>query len=202
MAVIFLSIFRFVRLLVSGHQAVAVENAALRLQVAAFQRKRKRPVLTTFDRLCWVGLSRVWRGWRGPLLYVKPDTVVRWQRERFRRFWARLSQPQRRGRGRPATAAEIRRLIEQMAAINPLWRAPRIHGELKMLGIAVSERTVSGLLRSVRRPPTQTWKTFLHNHLGQLVSIDFFTVPTVTMKVLFVFILFSYWMGWIEPRSY
>ena len=65
------------------HQAVAVENAALRLQLAAFQRKRKRPVLTTFDRLCWVGLSRVWRGWRGPLLYVKADTVVRWQRERF-----------------------------------------------------------------------------------------------------------------------
>jgi putative transposase len=118
--------------------------------------------------------------------------VVRWQRERFRSFWARLSQPQRRGRGRPATAAEIRRLIEQMAAINPLWRAPRIYGELKMLGIAVSERTVSRLLRSVRRPPTQSWKTFLHNHLGQLVSIDFFTVPTVTMKVLFVFILLEH----------
>jgi hypothetical protein len=192
MPVIFLSIFRFVRLLLSGHQAVAFENAALRLQLAAFQRKRKRPVLTTFDRLFWVGLSRVWRGWRVPLLYVKPDTVVRWQRERFRRFWARLSQPQRRGRGRPATAAEIRRLIEQMAAINPLWRAPRIHGELKMLGIAVSERTVSRILRTVRRPPSQTWKTFLHNHLGQLVSIDFFTVPTVTMKVLFVFILLEH----------
>jgi hypothetical protein len=84
------SIFRFLRLLLSGHQAVAVENAAFGLQLAAFQRKRKRPVLTAFDRLYWVGLSRVWRGWRGPLLYVKPDTVVRWQRERFRRFWARL----------------------------------------------------------------------------------------------------------------
>ena len=112
----FLSIFRFVRLLLSGHGAVAMENAALRVQLAAFQRMRKRPVLTTFDRLFWVGLSRVWRGWRSPLLYVKPDTVIRWQRERFRRFWARLSQPQRRRRGRPTTAAEIRRLIEQMAA--------------------------------------------------------------------------------------
>jgi hypothetical protein len=95
----------------------------------------------------------------------------------------------RRRRGRPATAAEIRRLIERMVAANPLWRGPRIHGELMMLGIEVSERTVSRILRTLRRPPTQTWKTFLHNHVGQLVSIDFFTVPTVTMRVLFVFIV-------------
>jgi len=87
---------------------------------------------------------------------------------------------------------EIRRLIEQMVVADPLWRAPRIHGELKMLGIAISERTVSRILRRLRRPPTQTWKTFLHNHLGQLVSIDFFTVPTVTLRVLFVFIVLEH----------
>jgi len=79
-----------------------------------------------------------------------------------------------------------------MAAANPLWRAPRIHGELKMLGIPISERTVSRMLRRLRRPPSQTWKTFLHNHLGQMVSIDFFTVPTITMKVLFVFIVLEH----------
>ena len=115
----FLSIFRFVRLLLSGHGPVAMENAAFRLQLSAFQRKRKRPALTIFDRLFWVGLSRIWRGWRGSLLYVKPDTVIRWQRERFRRFWARLSKPQRRRRGPPATAVEVYRLIEQMAAGQP-----------------------------------------------------------------------------------
>jgi hypothetical protein len=76
-----------------------------------------------------------------------------------------------------------------MLSANPLWRAPRIHGELKMLGIAISERTVSRIIRTRRRPPAQTWKTFLHTHLGQTVSMDFFTVPTVTMKVLFVFIV-------------
>jgi hypothetical protein len=102
----------------------------------------------------------------------------RWQRERFRKFWARLSKPQRRRRGRPGTAAELRRLIEQMAWANPLWRAPRIHCELEMLGIAISERTVSRILRRLRRHPNQTWRTFLHNHVGQMVSIDFFTVPT------------------------
>ena len=184
--------FRFVRLLLSGHQAVAIENAALRMQIAAFQRKRKRPLLTTLDRVFWIGLRRLWCDWRHPLLYVQADTVVRWQRERFRRFWARLSKPQRRRRGRPRTAAELRRLIAQMAAANPLWRAPRIHGELKMLGIALSERTVSRLLRTLRRPPNQTWRTFLHNHIGHMVSTDFFTVPTITMKVLFVFIVLEH----------
>jgi len=79
-----------------------------------------------------------------------------------------------------------------MVAANPLWRAPRIHGELQMLGVEISERTVSRILRRLPRPPSQTWKTFLHNHLGQMVSIDFFTVPTITMKVLFVFIVLEH----------
>src|SRR5947208_10023088 len=152
MAVLFLLAFRFVRLLLSGHQGVALENAALRMQIAAFQRKRKRPLLTTLDRIFWVTLRSVWSDWRHPLLYVQADSVVRWQRERFRKFWARLSNPQRQPRGRPGTAAELRRLVEQIAAANPLWRAPRVHGELKMLGIAIPERTGSRILRRLRRP--------------------------------------------------
>jgi putative transposase len=103
-----------------------------------------------------------------------------------------MSKPRARRRGRPGTATELRRLIEQMAVANPLWHAPRIHGELKMLGIAISERTVSRLLRKLRQPPNQTWKTCLHNHIGQMVSIDLFTVPTFTMKVLFVFIVLEH----------
>ena len=192
MPALLLSIFRFIRLLLSGHQAIAIENAALRLQLAAFQRKRKRPLLTTFDRVFWITLRRWWSGWRRPLLYVRADTVTRWQRERVRRFWARLSKRRGRRRGRPAIAVEIRRLIERMVVANPLWRAPRIHGELKMLGIAISERTVSRILRGLPQSPTQTWKTFLHNHLDQSVSIDFFTVPTITMKVLFVFLVLEH----------
>ena len=192
MPVVFLLVFRFARLLLSGHQAVALENAALRIQIAALQRKRKRPLLTTWDRVFWITLRSVWSDWRHPLIYVQADTVVRWQRERFGRFWARLSQPQRRRRGRPPTAAELRRWVAQMASANPLWRAPRIHGELKILGIAVSERTVSRLLRRLRRPPNQTWRTFLHNHLGQIVATDFFTVPTIALTVLFVFIVLEH----------
>src|SRR5499427_4696220 len=82
--------------------------------------------------------------------------------------------------------------MQRMVAANPLWRAPRIHGELQMLGVEISERTVSRIHRRLPRPPSQTWKTFLHNHLGQMVSIDFFTVPTITMKVLFVFIVLEH----------
>ena len=140
----------------SGQESIAMENAALRIQLAAFQRKRKRPVLTSFDRLFWGVLSHFGSRWRAWLVYVQPDTVVRWQRERFRKFWARLSRRNRRRRGRPAMAAQIRRLIERMVVANPLGRAPRIHGELKMLGIEISERAVSRILRTLRRPPTQT----------------------------------------------
>jgi hypothetical protein len=113
---IILGLFQFIRLLGSGYQAVAVENLALRLQLAAFRRKRKRPVLTHLDRLFWAALSQVWSGWRGALLFVQPDTVVRWQRERFRRFWAGLSQSKSGHRGRPSIAAELRQLVLRMAA--------------------------------------------------------------------------------------
>src|SRR5262249_25146642 len=145
-----------------------------------------------FDRIFWISLRQWWSGWRSPLIYVQPDTVARWHRERFRKFWARLSRSHHRRPGRPATAVDLRRLIERMAAGNPLWRAPRIHGELKMLGIDISERTVSRIIRSLRRPPSQTWKTFLHNHLYQTVSMDFFTVPTITLRVLFVFMVLEH----------
>src|SRR5215831_3441231 len=112
MAAILLCLFRFIRLLMSGQQAMVLENAALRLQLAAFQRKRRRPVLTTFDRIFWVALRQWWSGWRGSLLYVQPDTVTRWHRERFRGILGPTV-------GRPVTAAEIRRLVERMAAANP-----------------------------------------------------------------------------------
>jgi hypothetical protein len=102
------------------------------------------------------------------LIVVQPDTVVRWHRQWLRRHWTkRLMQ----GRpGRPSTAVAIRTLVDKMGAANPLWGAPRIHGELIKLGIAVSERTVSRLLRRRRRPPSQTWRTFLTNHVTSLVS--------------------------------
>src|SRR3954454_25342471 len=109
MAALVLLLFRLLRLLGSGHEALAVENAALRLQLMAYQRKRARPILTAFDRLFWCALSKVWRRWRTALYVVQPDTVVWWQRERFRKFWACISQRMTASRGRPPVAPEIRR---------------------------------------------------------------------------------------------
>jgi putative transposase len=191
MAAIFLYLFRVLFLLGSGQHAIALENLALRRQLAAFRKKRKRPILTEWDRLFWIGLSRVWAGWRGALVVVQPETVLRWQRDRFRRYWAALSRSNHRP-GRPALSREVRLLILQMATANPMWGAPRIHGELKMLGIVISERTVSRVLRAIPRPPSQTWRTFLKNHVNDIVSTDFFTLPTVRLRVLFVFLVLEH----------
>jgi transposase len=181
---------RSLALICRGHRAVALENLALRQQVALFRRTVKRPALRSRDRLFWILLAHAWRDWRSALIVVQPETVVRWHRQWLRRRWTRRST--HAGRGRPSASSAIRTLIDQMGTANPLWGAPRIHGELRKLGINVSERTVSRLLRRRGRPPSQTWRTFLTNHLTSAVSLDFFTVPTLTGRVLFVLVLLSH----------
>jgi putative transposase len=183
-------LLRSLGLICCGHRAVALENVALRQQLAVFRRTVRRPELRTRDRLFWVLLAKAWPKWRTALIVVQPDTVVRWHRQWLRRRWTQRSTQARPGR--PSTAAAIRTLVDKMGAANPLWGAPRMHGELVKLGIAVSERTVSRLLRRRRRPPSQTWRTFLTNHLTSLVSMDFFTVPTLTGRVLFVLVLLGH----------
>ena len=168
---------RSIGLICCGHRAIALENLALRQQLAVLRRTVTRPHLRSSDRLFWILLAKGWRDWRSALIVVQPDTVVRWHRQWLRRRWARLSQ--RRRPGRPTTDSAIRALISTMTAANPLWGAPRIHGELAKLGITVSERTVSRLLRRPHRPPAQTWRTFLTHHVGTMVSMDFFTVSTL-----------------------
>ena len=122
-------------------------------------------------------------------MIVQPATVVSWHRRRFRRYWWKLSR--NNGPGRPHVAAEARKLVRTMAAANVTWGAPRIHGELLKLGFEISERTVSRLMPKERKKPSQTWKSFLTNHIGQLVSIDFFTISTVQLRVLFVFVVLA-----------
>ena len=182
-----LHLLRLLPFLCGGHRRLAIENLALRQQLAVYKRTGPRPRLRTTDRLFWVGLARVWTGWRQALVIVSPTTVLRWQRRRFRAYWTRLSgQPTG---GRPPVNAEIKVLVTRMAAANPLWGAPRIHGELLKLGIDVAERTVSRLLPKRRTPPSQSWRTFLANHVRDLVSLDFFTVPTARLRVLFVLVV-------------
>jgi putative transposase len=181
---------RTIGLICSGHRAVALENVALRQQLAVLKRSVKRPQLRQRDRLLWILLAKAWRDWRRALVFVQPDTVVRWHREWLRRRWAARSRPSRRGR--PSTDVTIETLIVKMSGANPLWGAPRIHGELRKLGIDVSERTVSRLLRRRPHRPSQTWRTFLANHAAALVSMDFFSVATLTGRVLFILVLLAH----------
>ena len=170
---------------------LALENLALRQQLAILKRPKKRPQIRTKDRLFWIVLCRFWSNWQEPLIVVKPETVIRWHRKGFKLFWKFKSRS--KGPGRPPISSEIRDLVRRMAKANPLWGAPRIHGELLKLGIEISERTVSNLMpRRKPKPPSQTWRTFLKNHMMNMVSIDFFTVPTAKFRILFVLVILSH----------
>ena len=190
MIILLLEVFRLLPFFFGGHRQLALENLALRQQLAVYKRTMPRPKLRTMDRLLWVGLARAWNGWRQALVIVSPDTVLRWQHRRFRDYWTQLSG--RSTGGRPPLNADIAALIRKMAAANPLWGAPRIHGELLKLGIDIAERTVSRLMPKRRSGPSQTWRTFLANHVRDLVSIDFFIAPTARLRVLFVLVVLAH----------
>lgn len=170
--------------------ALQVEILALRHQLGVLQRSVKRPKLTPADRLLWAWLSAVWKEWRSGIFIVKAATVIGWHRKGFRLFWTwkiRCGKP-----GRPRVPHEIRELIRTMSRENPIWGAPRIHGELLKLGIDIGETSVSKYLIRRRGPPSQTWKTFLKNHVKSMVSVDFFTVPTLRFQVLYVFLVLAH----------
>jgi putative transposase len=168
-----------------------LEVAVLRHQVEVLQRdQRSRVRLTRLDRALWVLLYRLWSRCLDAVVIVKPETVVRWHRLGFRAFWSWKSRP--RGPGRPSVPPDIKSLIKCISRDNVLWGAPRIHGELLKLGIETSQATVSKYMMRHPKPPSQTWLTFLRNHLECLASIDFFVVPTATLRILFVFIVLQH----------
>ena len=165
--------------------ALQLEILSLRHQLGVLQRSVKRPKLTPADRFLWAWLSAVWNDWQSSVCIIKASTVIGWHRKGFRLFWAWKV---RRGKpGRPAVPKEVRQLIRTMSRENPLWGAPRIHGELLKLGIDIGETSVSKYLVRRHKPPSQTWRTFLDNHVKSMVSVDFFTVPTIRFQVLYVF---------------
>jgi putative transposase len=190
MSSLFVALFALVVSTFRTRAALQTEILALRHQLAVFQNNAPRRLrLQRADRLLWIVLCRFWSDWRRCLHLVQPDTVLRWHRRAFAWHWTRKS---RRLPGRPEVAANLRDLIRRMRQANPLWGAPRIHGELLKLGIAVAQSTVARYLPQSRKPPSQTWRTFLTNHLAQTAAIDFFTVPTATFRVLFVFVVLSH----------
>jgi len=171
-----------------SREQLALENIALRHQLEVLQRNAKLPRLKPSDRTLWAILSRLLPDWRCHLTIVQPDTVVRWHRAGWRLYWRWRSEP---GRGRPSVSIEVRALIRRMSQDNRLWGAPRIHGELLKLGFDICESTIAKYM--VCRPglPTQTWQTFISNHMTEITAIDFFTVHTAAFKTLYVFLILS-----------
>ena len=186
MITLLLNLLRLLPFLFGGHRQLALENLALRQQLAVYKRTITRPPLRPSDCLFWVALARVWAGSRRGLVIVTPDTVLRWQRRRFREYWTKLSGTHGWSPARPRRDQSVGR---------PDGRgepAPQIHGEQMKLGINVAERTVSRLMPKRDPQPSQTWRTFLDNHVRDLVSLDFFTVPTAGLRVLFVLVVLAH----------
>jgi transposase InsO family protein len=175
------------------------EILVLRQQINVLRRKStKRFVFRTFDGLVFVGLYRLAPGIVDALAIVRPETVVRWHRAGFRSFWRWISR--RRG-GRPSVPLEFRKLIRDMSLANPLWGAPRIHGELLKLGIDVGQASVAKYMARRRGGPSQGWRTFLCNNADGIVSMDLFVVPTLSFRLLYGFLVLRHlrrrimWLG-------
>ena len=185
--------------LVRSRRSLEAENLALRHQLNVLHRSApRRSTLRNFDRLIFVCLYRIAPRILDALTIVEPETVIRWHRAGFRSFWRWKS---RRRAGRPSVTPEIRRLIREMSLANPLWGAPRIHGELLKLGIDIGQTSVAKYMARRRRPPSQGWRTFLLNHAEKIASIDLFVVPTISFRLLYGLLVLGHsrrrimWLG-------
>ncbi len=169
--------------LIRSRAALEAEIWVLRQQINVLRRTTsKKHAFSTIDRMIFVGLYRLFPKISDALAIVKPDTIVRWHRAGFRLYWRWKSRP--RG-GRPTVPLEIRELIREMSIANPLWGAPRLHGELLKLGIDIGQTSVAKYMARRRGPPSQRWKTFLHNHADGIAAMDLFVVPTISFRLLY-----------------
>ncbi len=180
----------FVAGLFKSRSRLEAENLFLRHQLnIALRLARPRLRLRGGDRVLLVWMVRLWPSLLGMAKVVQPETILRWHRSGFKAFWRWKS---RNRAGRPKVDRELRDLIRRMGRENPLWGAPRIHGELLMLGFEVAQSTVSKYMMRARRPPSQSWKTFLQNHAEAIAAIDMCVVPTLTFERLFVFVVLGH----------
>src|SRR5882762_8574653 len=169
--------------LLRSRVALEAEILVLRQQINVLRRANpKRLRFVSIDRLILGGVCRLFHKMYGPLAIVRPETVIRWHRAGFRSYWRWKSKHRC---GRPAVTVEIRQLIRQMSGANPLWGAPRIHGELLKLGIDVGQTSVAKYMVRRRVPPSQGWRTFLRNHADGIAAMDLFLVPTISFRLLY-----------------
>ena len=190
MLVVVRYVLRFWGTVARERRDLVLENIALRHQLEVLTRTRRRPPLQPGDRLLWSSLSRVWPDWRQHVAIVQPDTVVRWHRSAWRRYWTWRSRGPRRGR--PRIDAEIAAQIRRMTKENPRWGHMRVLGELRKLGFHVSLQTVRRYRKDVPRDPSSNWRTFLENHRPEIWASDFFTVHTLWFRTLYVFFFIAH----------
>src|ERR1700751_1597627 len=176
-----------------SHRSLLLENLTLRQQLAVLKRKHPRPPMGGVEKIFWVFVRRFWDAWKQPLVLVNPETVVRWHRAGFRLYWSWISKA-RKPVGRKKLSTEVWELIFRMMAENPTWGAPRIHGELLMLGFDISERTISRWMKRAPRDPEAGRRclAFLRNHQEVIAAMDFFTVPTIRFGVLYCFFVIAH----------
>jgi len=188
----------FVADLFRPRRQLEVENLFLRHQLnIALRGAPHRPRLRGSDRALLILMTWLWPSLLSLSRIVQPDTILRWHRAGFRTYWRWKS----RGRpGRPRIGRELRELIQRMSKENPLWGAPRIHGELLKLGFEIAESTVSKYMIRRRGPPSQTWRTFLRNHAEAIAAIDLCVVPTLTFECLFAFLVVGHGRRQIRSR--
>ena len=193
-------IFGFLVDLFRSRTALEAEILVLRQQIIVL--RRAKPTGLPFmaaDRLVLGRVCRLFPNACGGLAIIRPETVVRWHRAGFRSYWRWKSRS--RSGGRPAVSAEIRQLIGEMSIANPLWGAPRIHGELLKLGIDIGQTSVAKYMVRKKRPPSQGWKTFLRNHADGIAAMDLFVVPTVSFRLLYGLLIMGHgrrrilWLG-------
>jgi putative transposase len=177
----------FLRAWLLGSTTIALENLALRHQLLVLQRSAVRPHLSRWDRILWVWLSRLWTDWRASLVIVQPATVLAWHRRGFQLYWRWKSRAS--SVGRPRLDPELRQLIRRMARENPTWGRRRMRAELALLGYCVAELTVARYMHRPSPRPAPTWRAFLTTHARDSVAVDFFLVPTLTFRLLFVFVV-------------
>jgi transposase InsO family protein len=192
-------IFGMVIDLLRSRVALEVEILVLRQQINVLRRANpKKLPFISIDRLILGGVCRLFPKMYDALAIVRPDTVIRWHRAGFRSYWRWKS---RRRCGRPTVSLEIRRLIREMSIANPLWGAPRIHGELLKLGIDVGQTSVAKYMTRRRGSPSQGWKTFLRNHADGITAVDLFVVPTISFRLIYGLLIMGHgrrqilWIG-------
>ena len=187
MTAILLTLWLFVVDLFKSRSRLEAENLFLRHQLnIALRRAPSRIRLSGSDRALLVLMTKLWPNLVGMARLVQPETILRWHRTGFGVFWRWKS---RNRAGRPKIDRGLRDLIRRMSTENPLWGASRIHGELLMLGFEVAQSTVSKYMVRGRKPPSQSWKTFLRNHGEAIAAVDICVVPTVTFELLFAFLV-------------